>query len=586
MNDIQDNKFKQDLDIFILHAKKLNEFKNNIEDFIDYINLIDNKIIQDLYNQYADSYYWHNKKELRAVNSVRFVILDKILKGNKITTTEINILINNFKNQNSEFFINYPKIYEYLPLMVKNKRYFKSWSIFSILFQFYYKYIKKEVYNALNNIIGLVLVQLNLQNYQAHIKDFAGNQNFGRDEADLMIYPKGVDTFRDAYQLYIHLLPDYAIIGTYIGENVENPKIEKESQKIEYNKITLEKIVEIFKLYFKKIDSLNQELLNADLLGIALDLSEEIKEEEIQDDNPLLLYEDTNIDIEEITRGLMYKKQIILMGPPGTSKTFLATQLALKLTKNKDHIELIQFHPHYSYEDFVEGKELAGGDNGNAFKFIVKSKIFTNFCNLAAADLKKDPSSLFIMIIDEINRGNVEKIFGELIFALEYRNKPVKLLYSNQVLQIPKNLYIIGTMNTIDLSIANIDAALRRRFFIYELMPDSELLLKWLNNHFNNEFNDIITQIISFFESLNRHIIDNDEDIGEYQTIGHSYFIFEGISDIHEYLRNIELTWRYSIQPMLLEYHQFGSNKIEEYISMFDNFTRNVKKLEEKKNDE
>ena len=179
-----------------------------------------------------------------------------------------------------------------------------------------------------------------------------------------------------------------------------------------------------------------------------------------------LLWDDSDL-LQKIIAGLQDKRQVIFQGPPGTGKTYVAKRIAEHCRDHGGGFKIVQFHPSYSYEDFVEGFRptlTAGGQAG--FK-LTKGPL-----RLIAEEAEAKPDATFILMIDEINRGNVAKILGELYFLLEYRGDEVNLQYSNEPFSLPKNLWFIGTMNTTDRSIALVDAALRRRFYFFNFFPD------------------------------------------------------------------------------------------------------------------
>jgi hypothetical protein len=269
-------------------------------------------------------------------------------------------------------------------------------------------------------------------------------------------------------------------------------------------------------------------ILNMDL-SIEIDLNEYSIEDAEKD---IFLSKE---DLENIQNSLEYKKNIILQGPPGVGKTYMAKRLAYLAMEVKDNtkIEMIQFHQSYSYEDFIQGfrpKEDGG--------FKLESGVFYRFCRRA----QSDPENKYFFIIDEINRGNLSKIFGELMLLIEAdkrgRENAVALTYSStneNKFYIPGNVYLIGTMNTADRSLAVVDYALRRRFAFINIIPI-------FNDKFKKELlnlgvdEGIIDQIILKINSLNEEI-SKDVNLGKGFRIGHSYFcnVPKGTGDIDWY---------------------------------------------------
>ena len=259
-------------------------------------------------------------------------------------------------------------------------------------------------------------------------------------------------------------------------------------------------------------------------------------------------------DYETLEKLLKNKKNLILQGAPGVGKTFISKRLAYSLIgfKCEDRVMTVQFHQSYSYEDFVEGYRPV--DNG----FELKNGSFYNFCKKAIDNPEKD----YYFIIDEINRGNLSKIFGELFMLIENdkRGEKVQLLYSNEEFYIPENLYIIGLMNTADRSIAMIDYALRRRFAFFDLKPGFNS--KGFEDYQSSISNDKFDSVIGVMKELNATIKD-DETLGEGFRIGHSYFCNLGEEeDVEEKLNYI---LEYEIIPLLKEYWFDEPTKVEEW---------------------
>lgn len=248
---------------------------------------------------------------------------------------------------------------------------------------------------------------------------------------------------------------------------------------------------------------------------------------------------------ETLVNLLERKRNIILQGAPGVGKTFAAKRLAYSIIGeiDKERVQMVQFHQSYSYEDFIMG--YRPNENG----FVKTPGIFYEFCKKAEVD--KDNKYFFI--IDEINRGNLSKIFGELLMLIEKdkRGQQLQLLYSKELFLIPSNLYIIGMMNTADRSLAIIDYALRRRFAFVEFEPAFETESKGFENLKNSIENQNYLKLIDKIKELNRYIL-NDQSLGKGFRIGHSYFVPEnGIEVTDEWLSNVI---EYEIIPLLEEY--------------------------------
>ncbi len=248
---------------------------------------------------------------------------------------------------------------------------------------------------------------------------------------------------------------------------------------------------------------------------------------------------------------LKSKKNIILQGAPGVGKTFAAKRLAWSVMGEKDdsRIEQVQFHQNYSYEDFVMGYKPVGDG------FELKYGVFYRFCQKAANRPSDEP---FFFIIDEINRGNMSKIFGELLMLIEndYRGKKLTLAYNGLPFSVPTNLYIIGMMNTADRSLAMIDYALRRRFSFFEMEPGFET--EGFGKLQAEQHSEKLDKLIEKIEELNT-AISEDRSLGKGFRIGHSYFCFSKDDPCtDEKLRRIV---KYDIIPTLEEY--WFDNEVE-----------------------
>jgi MoxR-like ATPase len=247
---------------------------------------------------------------------------------------------------------------------------------------------------------------------------------------------------------------------------------------------------------------------------------------------------------EQIVDLLKEKRQVVFYGPPGTGKTFVALELAKDLTRDGGRFALVQFHPSYSYEDFFEGYRPFELDGGAGLSY----RLTPGPLRLIAEAAATDPTHPYVLIVDELNRGNVPKIFGELLFLLEYRNKDISLQYSpHERFSLPRNLFVIGTMNTADRSIALVDAALRRRFYFVPFLPGQspvrEVLPRWLAKH------GLADEPVRLLKALNEAIASQEI------AIGPSYFMGPNGTT-----PDLDRVWTHAIMP-LLEEHYYGTGR-------------------------
>ena len=254
--------------------------------------------------------------------------------------------------------------------------------------------------------------------------------------------------------------------------------------------------------------------------------------------------------LQKIIAGLDDKHQVIFQGPPGTGKTYVAKRIAEHCRDHGGDFKIVQFHPSYSYEDFVEGFRptlTAGGQAG--FK-LTKGPL-----RRIAEQAEANPDATFILVIDEINRGNVAKILGELYFLLEYRDEEVNLQYSDEPFSLPENLWFIGTMNTTDRSIALVDAALRRRFYFFGFFPDEPpvkgLLRRWLEKN-----NSELGWVAKLVDQANSKLGDR------HMGIGPSHFM-KNKPPLDE--KRVRFIWEQAVMPYIEEQSFGDENRLKEF---------------------
>lgn len=243
------------------------------------------------------------------------------------------------------------------------------------------------------------------------------------------------------------------------------------------------------------------------------------------------------------------KRQAVFYGPPGTGKTHVARLLANHLAGDAVRVRTVQFHPSYSYEDFIEGlrPELGRATSGQ-LSYVVRPGLFLDLCRTASAD----PDNTYVLVIDELNRADLGSVLGELMMLLEYREEvAVHLPYSQQEFTVPGNVVVLATMNTADRSLALVDFAMRRRFHAIELRPDRGVLLRYLTSRYGME---AAKPALAFFDCVQEAV-----GIGSAFAPGHSYWMVADPSG-----QELQRVWRYEVRPYLEEFWFENPGRIAE----------------------
>ncbi|MFQ3593529.1 MAG: DUF2461 family protein, partial [Gemmataceae bacterium] len=274
--------------------------------------------------------------------------------------------------------------------------------------------------------------------------------------------------------------------------------------------------------------------------------------------------------LQQVRELLRWKRQLILQGVPGTGKTHIARCLARLLTAgNTEAVCVLQFHPGYSYEEFIEGIKIRSeprqADGSTQISYPVEEGILLRVATRAA----EQPSQPYVLILDEINRGNLPRIFGECLYLLEYRDQAVELPYSRRWFRLPPNLYLIGTMNPADRSIAPLDQALRRRFSFVEIGPDEQVLTAWLAAHPPVGGPALASRIVFLFRRLNERL---RQDLGPHAQIGHSHFMVPGLDEA-----GVRLIWRHHVRPLLEEWYAGRPERVVALEALLDKPPRPTK---------
>lgn len=418
---------------------------------------------------------------------------------------------------------------------------FKSWkSNVRLLYPLIYSKDKEELVSTLREFIYQLQTDLDLvEKTKIKVVHLDGAQNQGHDVIWCAIYNNSHKTQKTAKQLFFKIDGAFEF-GLLDYMSPDDRNIIK-NENFSYNEI---------KTHMMKF------------------VNEILKDEQ-----------NISSDMNELLDLVLYKKQIILQGPPGTGKTKQAELIAKGLIGLSEYEELnrnpqfklVQFHPSYTYEDFVRGIVAIPNQGGNSVLYETQNKVLADFAQAALDDQENN----YVLVIDEINRANLSSVLGELIYALEYRDKGVNSMYNidGEDLVLPHNLYIIGTMNTADRSVGHIDYAIRRRFAFVDVLPKN-LKITEEREDFNE---DVFATVASLFVKGYDSSIDYSDEMiviekSEYMTsdfepkdvwLGHSYFMEhyekdENGEDITDKSIDFNLRIKYEIKPILLEYIKDG----------------------------
>jgi 5-methylcytosine-specific restriction protein B len=517
------------------HTSRLKEFEEDTGAFLDEIRSLPQSFLREQLQAYEGR---------QKIAKIRHDILDDILDGEDVDIDEIA------QRENANY----------------EKNIMNSWDDYKILGQIYYNYSKDRIEAYIEDLLEYLRKEIDADQLSSHYVTYQGATNIPTTRSWAVLYPSVLGDHKSAYQLYLYFYPNEIEFGIDNGSDVSRREYDVESFESE-EEISIQRIVEAYRERTDKFWQWNEEL---------------IEEPESAEYDELEWF-------EEVEEHLQRKKQIVFHGPPGTGKTYGALNFSKwwidrGLDEGEDfngaiddRLRMVTFHPTFSYEDFIEG--ITAKTRKGDLIYEPEAGVFKEMCEEAVeayekADSKAD-APRYILIIDEVNRGNIPKIFGETITLIENDKRlgeanemRDELPHSDGRLVVPPNLYIIGTMNTADRSIALVDAAIRRRFRFRNFPPSYEVLYEELG--FDGE-QDIKTKAsveegqdlgalsILALREINDRIRDSG-NLGKGKQVGHSYLMGGTTNE-----RLVE-AWKNEILPLLEEYYFGDMERLKEHI--------------------
>ena len=546
-------------------AGQYHTFAEDSAPLYPYLEQLDQAILKNFEEKYADP-----ARGFQPINLLRLECIQNLLRGKTLNDEVVEAIKQRIRQKNESYFGHLgPKMLQALQEYPLGKRdwfanWRKAWNIFFPLV--YPEHIRQSARSTLVEIATQLLKDLDLPDYTFHLVDFSGPLHLGSDTASLSLYPADRGGHQHTYQLFVKIS---AVSGAGIATGSKLGKTaSSEDQLLSIG--TYAEALRVLEKMKPKVLALNEKLPAYDRIlpsppdyknPIAYGQPEAKRNLAVQEPPvalfiPRYRYEDdperpfvATETFVRLVHLLKRKRNVILQGPPGVGKTFLASKLAYGLMgyKHQEQIQRLQFHQSYSYEDFVQG--LRPAPSGG---FELRNGVFYQYCQLAHAH----PDQAYFLIIDEINRGNLSKIFGELLQLIEAdkraENYAVRLTYGSEndpAFFVPPNLYLIGTMNTADRSLAIIDYALRRRFAFVEVEPCfDETFTDYLQQQ--GLSSGLVQHIATQVQKLNEEIV-RDPNLGKDFRLGHSYFCtYIPAMDEGQWYQDV---LRYEIRPMLEE---------------------------------